>query len=248
MLDSFRVMVTFSLASRSLSGLGVTMRVALEAPAGMVKLASGFRLPEPKPGVGRTLPVKSLPGVAESLALVAASKLTTSGLVVATLRVNTKRRLCPPFSFTEVGVSRLSLTSGRSSLMILFVAVVLVGSRATPDGELRVTLKASLSSTAESPFTLTVIVLLRSLRPKEMVPEGKKPPTKSSALAGVPPDPATVQLALQLPDRSLPLRETVKMYGVVFPPCPSLIPPPPLLTMLSSGTSTRGTSKRCWRN
>ena len=77
-----------------------------------------------------------------------------------------------------------------------------------------VTVKPSAGSTAVSPATLTVIVLLVSPAAKLTVPDGKTAPAKSEAEAGLAPLPVTAQLAL-VAMLVLPPRVTVKVNGVL---------------------------------
>ena len=71
-----------------------------------------------------------------------------------------------------------------------------------------VSVKPSVDSTAVSPATFTVIVLLVSPAAKLTVPVGNTPPAKSAAAAGLAPLPVTAKAAVEAP-AVLPLRVTV---------------------------------------
>src|SRR4051794_16408123 len=103
------------------------------------------------------------------------------------------------------------------------VPVALAVPRVAPvEGLESLTVKPSFGSTVLSPATLTVMVLLVSPAAKLMLPEGSTPPAKSAALAGLVPEPATVQAVLAAPVVS-PVRVTVKVKGVVVPAAPSAL-------------------------
>src|SRR5919106_714187 len=78
-----------------------------------------------------------------------------------------------------------------------------------------VTVKFSLDSTAVSPATFTVIVLLVSPAAKLTVPVGNTPPAKSAAVAGLAPLPVTAKAAVEAA-AVLPLRVTVKVNAVLL--------------------------------
>ena len=107
-----------------------------------------------------------------------------------------------------------------SSLMMVAVAVLMLPNVA-PLGLDRLSVKVSLNSNEVSPKTATVIVAVAAPAAKVTVLEGRKPPTKSAALAGLVPLPATAQAAEEAALRS-PVRVTVKVNGVV-PLLPSLL-------------------------
>ena len=82
-----------------------------------------------------------------------------------------------------------------------------------PVGLLSVTVKASSSSTTVSPLTWTVIVWLLSPAAKVTVPEGSAAAPKSTALAGLEPEPLTAQAAEERPLVS-PVRLTAKLKAL----------------------------------
>ncbi len=97
-------------------------------------------------------------------------------------------------------------------------------------GSNRETVNSSLGSRSVSPLTLTVMVCgAEDPGGKETVPEGKTPPVKSSASAGLVPEPATDQDTKD-PLAISPMRITVKVNGL-GPESPSFILRLPLMAM-----------------
>ena len=91
--------------------------------------------------------------------------------------------------------------------MTMVAVAVLITPSVAPTGLLRLSVKVSLGSNTVSPKTVTVIVAVAAPAAKVTVPEGRKPPTKSVALAGLVPLPTTAQAAEEAALRS-PVRVT----------------------------------------
>ena len=213
-----RVTVKVSSFSTALSGLTPRVMVAEVCP--------GAKETVP---VGSALPVKSvlLAGLAPDPATVQRAELVAE---VSPLRKTVKVKgvevdPVPSALSAEAGLmARVAGGGGgggaTSSLRMIPVAVAVL--RDAPEGLERVTRKASSFSTVLSALTPRVMVAEVCPGAKETVPVGSALPVKSVLLAGLAPDPATVQRAELVAEVS-PLRKTVKVKGVGVDPVPSAL-------------------------
>ena len=187
-----------SFGSAVKSGLTFTEIVLLVSPAANETVPVGRALPWKSDALAGKVPVPVTAQVAELDPVVLPERVTANvkGVAVPTI---------PSALLALIGVIARDVPS---SLRMVPVAegVVMVA----PTGLESVTAKVSLDSTVRSALTLTVMVLEVSPAAKEMVPEGKMPPWKSAAVAGMVPVPATLQAAELVPV-VLPLRVTVKV-------------------------------------
>ena len=162
---------------------------------------------------GNALPVKSA-ALAALPPAPATAQLAVAATAVLPERVTVKVKGVDPAlpSALLALVAAIDSTAAVSSLTMVPTAAALA-IVAPADTPARVTLKLSLASIRVSPATLTVMTLLVSPAAKLIVPAGNALPVKSAALAALPPDPATAQLAPAVM-AMLPERVTVKVNGV----------------------------------
>ena len=107
-----------------------------------------------------------------------------------TVKVKAVLPLLPSFRLALAAAIDSDGPAAVSSLRMVPVAVAVP--MAVPAlGFDRVSVKPSVDSTAVSPATLTVMVLLVSPAAKLTVPVGNTPPAKSAAVAGLAPLPVT---------------------------------------------------------